>query len=139
MFSKVGFWGSVASIVALACSFSSTAGNTTQNINGSQNTVVGENHGDININYGSPQDNSSQGQFILNNSSAGSVLIRSETDMATITNQSTHVCLAISGTPVQLTGRETNQGFMQYKEVKILSGECKGKIGWAAHEVLSYK
>ena len=139
MFSKIGLWGSVASIVALVYSFPSTADQTTQNISGSHNTVVGENHGDININYGSPEKSASQNQLILNNSTAGSVLIRSETDMSTLTDNATHVCLAISGTPIQLTGKETSQGFMKYKEVKILAGECKGKIGWATHEVLAYK
>lgn len=48
MFEKIGLWESIASIVALAYSFASTAGQTTQNINGKQNTVIGENHGDIN-------------------------------------------------------------------------------------------
>ncbi|MNR25255.1 hypothetical protein D3C85_1423940 [compost metagenome] len=139
MFSKIGLWGSVASIVALVYSLSSTADQTTQNVNGSHNTVVGENHGGININYGSSVNGNNPNQLILKNSAAGSVLIRSETDMSTLTDKTTHICLAISGTPIQLTGREKTQGVMEYKEVKVLAGQCEGKIGWAAHEVIAYK
>ena len=81
--------------------------------------------------------------FTLLNQDGESVTLSDYSDkvivVAFIYTSCPDVCLAISGTPIQLTGKEKNQGFMKYKEVKILAGECKGKIAWAAHEVLAYK
>lgn len=133
-------WGSLASIIALGYSLSSIADSTTLTVNGSNNAVVGQNHGDININnYSSKDARSESDGLILRNMQAGLSLVMSYPSIASATDKSKHVCSAVSGTPIQLTGRSHSEGYLEFKEIKILKGECKEKTGWVNNRLIAFK
>ncbi|MEE2730549.1 MAG: hypothetical protein VYA55_06970 [Pseudomonadota bacterium] len=138
---KLSLWGSIASIFGLFLAFMSiNATSVEQNVNGNQNNVIGENKGTININQGSNSPETKK-EYVLRNPKAGSVLVISEPDpIAASTDSSRHVCMAMPGTVVSLTGEKANYaGIDMWRKVRITSGDCEGKIGWAALENISYE
>lgn len=138
---KVGFWGSIASIVGLAITFLPlTASSIEQQVvNGSKSTVIGENNGTINIGYGDSNQSAKKGH-VLRNQQYGVALVVSKPDLNVITDKSYHICNAIAGTQIELTGRSLDMSGLSYwKEVAILSGECSGRVGWTTVSNISYE
>ena len=137
---KVSFWGSLASIVALAIAITTNAQTTTQNISGNQNTVIGTTNAPVTINYNQESEVAvTKTQLVLNNRDSGVSLVLSKPSISFVTDSSYYVCEALAGTPIELTGNTSSEGFTSFKQVKILAGECQGKIGWASASVIKYK
>lgn len=136
---KIGLWGSVASIIGLIVALTTNADSQTHNITGNQNAVIGNNSGSINVNYGQAQEATSSNQLILNNHSSGISLVTSEPSISTVSDESKHICNAIAGTPIKLTGKVANEGYLQFKQVQIIAGECQGKVGWVSSHLVAYK
>ncbi|MBR8842397.1 hypothetical protein [Pseudoalteromonas sp. JC3] len=142
MLKKVSVAASFATIVGTLIAgysafVSSGEARVNQTINGEKNTVIGEVSGQLTINY---NDTGSKSQnLVLRNRSTGVSLIISEPNIMAATDKSKHVCNAIAGTPVVLTGRVADMsGIPMWKEVSILKGDCAGKVGWASVSVLGY-
>jgi hypothetical protein len=135
---KVAFVASIATILGFVVTFTSSGKETVkQIINGEKNTVIGENTGEITINYGASPSNTQT--MVLRNERFGSALVLSEPSLDDIQNPKKQVCTASSNTPISLTGRKTKQGYLEWKEVTIMEGECKGKTGWASSNVIGYR
>ncbi|MFC3153476.1 hypothetical protein ACFOEK_20715 [Litoribrevibacter euphylliae] len=137
---KISFWGSLASILGLVVAFTATeATSINQNTNGNQNNVIGENNGTININQGGSSQSDHE-SYVLKNPKYGSVLVVSEPNLMAATDSNKHVCMAISGASVTLSGEKSaHAGVDMWRKVKIENGECAGKSGWAAIENISYE
>lgn len=136
MVKKVGFIASIATILSFGLSLFSNADTVKQTINGDKNTVIGENKANITINYGDSSSNTKG--YVLRNK--GVSLVLSEPSLDVVTDKSKHVCNAIAGTPITLTGRSADaSGIPMWKEIIITSGECAGKKGWASLSVISYE
>jgi len=135
---KIGLIASITGILGFGISLVSSADTVKQTINGDKNTVIGENKGSITINYGDAQLEAQR--YVLRNRSAGISLIVSEPDISAATDKSKHVCNALAGTPIKLTGKSADMsGVPMWKEVIIQKGECAGKKGWASTSVISFE
>jgi hypothetical protein len=139
---KLGFWGSVASIIGLAVtlfppqlqSAPQTAQVTTY---GNQSPAIGETHGDVNINYNSAPATSAKG-YVLRNARGGAVLVVSMPSIEAAGDATKHVCMAVAGTPVTLLGEKAKMGTIEmWQKIQIDGGPCAAKVGWAAIENLS--
>lgn len=135
---KFSFWGSLSSIIGLAVAFTSTPAISIEKqvVSGNSNTVVGENHGSININYGNSK---SQKGYVVRNRSTGVTLMVSEPTIDAALDPSKHVCNIVAGTDISLTGKNSSDSLPIFKEVKVLSGECSGRYGWVSTENISYE
>ena len=61
--------------------------------------------------------------------------IVSEPELMAVADKSKHICShAIEGTLLHPTGKVSSQGYLQFKQVQIIDGNCKGKIGWVNSE-----
>ncbi|EPV1122817.1 hypothetical protein ACV17F_000690 [Vibrio harveyi] len=139
---RISLIASCATVLGLFVSLYSTlaSSNSTtvnQSVNGSQNTIIGENSGTVHVNVGG--NSSNERKLVLRNSETGSSLLLSEPDMLAVMDVTKHVCEVIAGTPVSLTGRKFNQNNMVMHELFVLEGECQGQKGWASSSVLSYE
>lgn len=142
---KIGFWGSIASIVGLAIAFfpgQSESGNQTGRVaatQGNQSPAIGENNGSVNINYNnssSPQAKS----YVLRNAKGGSVLVVSTPSIEAAMDKSKHVCMVVAGTPIILHGETAKMGGIDmWQKVQINGGACASKVGWVAIENISYE
>jgi hypothetical protein len=142
---KLSFWGSVASIIGLVLAFypfhaqSGNEGGNRATTYGNQSPAIGENKGDININYNNAPIKPSK-NYVLRNSKGGAVLIVSNPSTESATDQSKHVCLAVAGTPIVLLGETAKMyGIDMWQKIKITGGQCANKTGWAATENISYE
>ncbi|WP_139130746.1 hypothetical protein [Salinivibrio sp. SS2] len=140
MMKKIGFWGSIASILGLAIGvYSMQAASNSQEINGNKNHVINENNGTININQGGDSYGASKA-YILRNQSSGAVLVVAKPEVTAAMDKDSHVCMAPAGTEIVLTGKKaSHSGIDMWRQVKITSGECTGKTGWASIENISYQ
>jgi hypothetical protein len=134
---KITFWSSIATIVGVIYTFTTSANNTTQNIHGDNNTVIGETHAPLTINYNSGEkSNNSSSQHALKNATT----IYSEPGIEFVMDESKYVCEdVVSGTKVKVTGNTIKKDHMLYREIEVLSGDCIGKTGWVSNEVVEYK
>lgn len=126
MTKKITIAASIATIIGVIFSITSYAGKD------NHNTI----NGDINIQH---QQAPKTGSTIVLDNKGSSALVTSEPSIKNIADTSTHVCLAHSGTPISVTGKKASHGPIQFRQVKILSGECKGRVGWASHSVIAYR
>lgn len=146
MVEKIGLWGSAASIVSLALYFypSAAASQSEPNVQvsttGTQSPAIGTNQGNVTINYGSSAAPHEKG-YVLRNRSAGASLVVSRPTLDAATAQNLQVCLAPAGTPISLYEGETAKmaGLDMWQRVKILSGQCANKVGWATTENISFE
>ena len=65
--------------------------------------------------------------------------IVSEPDMMAGADNSKHICQAIQGTLIRPTGKVDGKGYAQLEQVQIISGNCKGKVGWVMSSNTEYK
>jgi hypothetical protein len=137
---KIGFLGSLASIVGLGLVFLPPSSSSQETYNspvtsGSQSPAIGSNQGSVTINYGAE---STEKRYVLRNPQAGAVLIIDKPSLDAVAEPNRHVCTAPAGTPIVLTGRSAKLGALDmWREVKIIGGECSERIGWAALENIS--
>lgn len=137
MTKKITIAASIATIIGVIFSITSYAGKDNHNtINGNHNINADTINGDINIQH---QQAPKTGSTIVLDNKGSSALVTSEPSIKNIADTSTHVCLAHSGTPISVTGKKASHGPIQFRQVKILSGECKGRVGWASHSVIAYR
>lgn len=129
--------GTLCSILGLAWAIISYATPINQTVNNNSGYIIGENNGGVNINYAPNSDQNDQ--LILKNPKYGVSLVISVPDLSVIQDKTKHVCSAIAGTPIELTGRVTEGNVLPFKEVKIIKGECAGKIGWASPQNITFK
>ncbi|MBW1931165.1 MAG: hypothetical protein JRH08_18990 [Deltaproteobacteria bacterium] len=141
---KIGFWGSIASIIGLIIYFSpiqSRSGDYVQNLtitHGNQSPAIMENKGNININYNNQMPLTSK-SYVLRNPGGGSVLVVSLPSIEAVTDQSKHICLAIAGTPISLLPETVKKNGIEWRKIEIKEGLCAGKIGWVVTENVSYE
>ena len=136
---KLTLWGSMASIVALAITLASAPGvSGNQSANGNQSPAIGENKGDIIYNNYSSAPKAKS--YVLKNNKAGASLIVLAPTIAAATDKTQHVCLAIAGTPVTLTGETASlHNIEMWQKVVVTDGPCSGREGWVAVENVSYE
>ncbi|MFL9867293.1 hypothetical protein PQR67_24220 [Paraburkholderia fungorum] len=146
MIEKIGFWGSAASIVSLALYFYPPVAASQDELKpqvstaGTQSPAIGTNQGNVTINYGSSATPHQKG-YVLRNRSAGASLVVSRPTLDAATAPNLQVCLAPAGTPISLYEGETAKmaGLDMWQRVKILSGQCANKVGWATTENISFE
>lgn len=131
--------GAICSIAGLVYALSSYAGPENKTTHGEKSPIINTQKGDVNINYNDYYETQDHSSIVLKNPQVGTSLLISEPNLSAIRDSSKHVCSVLSGTPVKLTGRSTPEGGLEFKEVRVLVGECKGKIGWASPQNLAYK
>lgn len=143
MLEKFGFWGSMASIVSLALYFfpplaSSQPEQAVQvTTSGAQSPAIGENKGNVTINYGAPSMPHEK-TYVLRNKVNGATLLISRPSLDAATDPKNHVCMVPGGTPITLTGESAKMGGIDmWRKVKVVSGECANKSGWVAIENVS--
>ncbi len=145
MYEKIGLWGSIASIIGLVVVFfspsvsSDTNNSQTITTSGNQSPAIGANNGEVIINYNNPENNNKK-SYVLRNTKAGATLVVSAPSLDAAGDPAKHICMAPAGTPIDLTGKTAKMGVIDmWREVKITSGSCVNKIGWAALENISYE
>jgi len=142
---KISFWGSIASIVGLAIAFTpgqSESGNQADSVaatQGYQSPAIGENNGNVNINYNNPPSPQVK-SYVLRNAKGGSVLVVSTPSIEASMDKSKHVCMVVAGTPIILLDETANMGGIDmWQKVQINGGGCASKVGWVAIENISYE
>lgn len=135
---KIGFWGSLASIVSLAMvvvPFHAQSGD--QTTHGSQSPIINDTTGTINLHYNNGSS-SSQRIAVLRGPYGPAYVFsepRIQADM-----QDSIICTALGGTPIHLLGETAPQtGIKMWEKVQITDGQCAGKVGWATIENISYE
>ena len=135
---KIGFWGSIASIVGLALVFMPTSASSQVEQKpqaatyGSKSPAIGSNQGSVTINYGGDSVARDKA-YVLRNSSGGATLVVNKPSLDAAQDPKAHVCMAVAGTPVELTGESAKMGNIDmWRKVRIVSGECANKSGWVA-------
>jgi hypothetical protein len=143
MLEKIGLWGSIASIVSLGLYFlppltsSQSEAKAQASTTGAQSPAIGANQGSVTINYGAPATPHEKA-YVLRNGKSGATLVVSRPSLDAATEPKSHVCMAPAGTPITLTGETAKMGGIDmWRKVKITSGECANKVGWAAIENIS--
>lgn len=143
MVEKIGLWGSIASIVSLGLFFfppsvsSQSEPKAQASTLGAQSPAIGSNQGSVIINYGAPTAPHEK-SYVLRNGKSGVTLVISRPSLDAAVEPKNHVCMALAGTPVLLTGETAKLGGIDmWRKVKILSGECANKVGWTAIENVS--
>ncbi|WP_152035321.1 hypothetical protein [Paraburkholderia terricola] len=145
MVEKIGLWGSAASIVSLALYFyppvaaSQNEPKVQVSTAGTESPAIGTNQGNVTINYGSSAAPHEKG-YVLRNRSAGASLVVSRPTLDAATVPALQVCVAPAGTPISLYGETAKMaGLDMWQKVKILSGQCANKVGWATTENISFE
>ncbi len=134
---KLVAWGTIIGIVGVIHSITTSADNTTQNIHGNKNTVIGETHAPLTINYGSDKNtNNSSDQYVLKTAT----IIFAEPSLKILMDKSKYVCEdVISGTRIELMGDVAKDSGITYRKIRVLTGDCEGKTGWVSSEVIGYQ
>ena len=111
--------------------------NTQQSQDGNGNVQVNnQGEGTVLINPPTKHEKS----HILENSLAGITLVKTIPGRKNLTDKSTHVCKAISGTSIKLLGEPLQKSASsEWQEIEIKDGQCKGKTGWVSTENIRYK
>lgn len=143
MLEKIGLWGSIASIVSLGLYFlppltsSQSEAKAQATTTGAQSPAIGVIQGSANIIYGAPPSPREK-SYVLRNGKSGATLVVSRPSLDAATEPNSHVCMAPAGTTITLTGETAKMGGIDmWRKVKIMSGECADKVGWAAIENIS--
>jgi len=135
MFQKVGFWGSVASIISLALVFISPSQPAESQSNNSGISIIG-NVGDRNS-LTVVQQPKYRETTVLNNQGSSTLVLKSfpqdKNFMKHSIDEKNQLGIAAVGTEVKvLEKRATNLAAMMAKKVKILSGDLEGETGWVS-------
>lgn len=140
---KIGFWGSIASIVGLALVFMPPSASSQgqqqpqTTTTGAKSPAIGSNQGNITINYGG-ESVGREKAYVLRNSGGGATLVVSKPSLDVAQDSKAHICMAPAGTPVELTGESARmEGVDMWRKVRIVGGECANKLGWVAISNLS--
>ena len=135
MFQKVGFWGSVASIISLALVFISPSQPAESQSNNSGISIIG-NVGDRNS-LTVVQQPKYRETTVLNNQGSSTLVLKSfpqdKNFMKHSIDEKNQLGIAAVGTEVKvLEKRATNLAAMMAKKVKILSGDLEGETEWVS-------
>jgi hypothetical protein len=124
MIQKVGFWGSICSIISvMAIIFPQSSVGENQASYGPNSPNINST-GDVNINYNSSKESKTY-NYIQHPSGGGTILIASPS-----LNNPQVVCHPEAGSKVQFISEQAESAFMVWVEVKILTGTCQGESGW---------
>ncbi len=138
---KITFWGSVASIVGLLLALLSMQANSDDTTTmGNQSPAISNTQGDVHINYGDTKIDSSK-KYVLRESQGGQPRVLKSPDIRGILDPSAQVCGQVfNGTEIKpLHETATQEGYEIWRKIKILKGECAGKVGWVLSPEISYE
>ena len=124
MIQKVGFWGSICSIISVVVIFfPQTSVGESQTTYGQNSPNINSN-GNVNINYNSSPETQTY-NYIQHPSGGGTILIANPS-----LNNPQVVCQPEAGSKVKFISEQAESAFMVWVQVKILTGTCQGKSGW---------
>lgn len=130
MVPKIGLWGSICSIISLTALIFPQASVSDNQTSYGANSLNINSSGDVRINYNSSQESSAPYNFLQHPDGGENILIASPS----LTNPKI-VCNPESGTKVRFLQEKRESPLMVWIKVEVVSGTCKGKIGWVGKSV----
>lgn len=132
----------LASIVSLGLYFfpvPASSDSFEQNVEGQSNTVVGTQNGDITVNNYSSQSNDSEDTLVVNHPKGGGTYLMKEPDL--FGGSQNFICNLKQGVKLVSFGETytSQNGFELAEKVKVINGNCAGKVGWVGSEVIMVK
>lgn len=124
----------IGTLFAGYSAFSSSTETRSQFVNGSANTTIGSNSGNITI-TNTPGEKAPQ--LVLKRP----MPLIAQPNMGNLLEPTKHICQLIAGTQVALTGKSAAMdiGNAEWKEISIITGECAGQRGWLTSTALTYQ
>lgn len=125
MLEKLGFWGSIGSIIGAVALFLPTETTGNPQISYGQNSPNIQSDGDVNINYNSGNTANESFAYIKHPSGNGTMLFKEPT----ITEPQV-VCQPEAGSRAEYISEQAENQIMVWVKVKVLTGSCAGQVGW---------
>lgn len=133
VYSKVGFIGSIASIIGLLLYFvptKATSNNFNINTN-NQSPIIQNNSGDIKYEINNANQQNPRGHYVHN------TILLSEPDIM----NSKKGCVVEEGSSIQILSEQVSKNFpnTSFVQIKVLDGSCKGQMGWTGKQQVFIK